>query len=89
MSTKTVKKVGQLSIDELRDLIGQVVEEKLEKHLSDYIVDEDGFRISARRDEEDDLSFTPRFGKGLRRSIQEARAGRVNSLKAIRKKHGI
>ena len=39
MSTKTIKKVGQLSIDELRDLVGQVVEEKLGKLLPDYVVD--------------------------------------------------
>jgi len=89
MSTKTAKKVGQLSIDELRDLIGQVVEEKLEKLLPDYVVDEEGFRISARSDEEDDLPLKPAFEKGLRRSIQEAKAGRVKSLKTIRKKHGI
>lgn len=83
MPVKSGKTVGQLSVDELKDLIGRVVEEKLEKRLLDYTVDEDGFRISARRDEEDDLSFKPGFEKGLRRATKDAKTGRVKKLGVI------
>ncbi|GEM_PF-5509260 len=89
MSTKTARKVGQLSIDELRDLIGQVVEEKLEKLLPDYVVNEEGLRISARPDEEDSLPLKPEFEKGLKRAIREAKGGRVKSLKTIRSRRGL
>lgn len=89
MPTKISKKVGQLSIDELRDLIGQVVEEKLGKLLPDYVADEEGLRISARPDEEDDLPLKPEFEKGLRRAVKEAKAGKVKSLKEVRSRHKI
>ena len=78
-----VKKVGDLSVEEFRALIEQVVEEKLESFLPRFFVDEDGFRIAGDEDSEDILSFKQEFKDGLKRAQKEVQKGRVKDLDSV------
>ena len=90
MTTKDMKKVSQLSIDEFKELVGQIIEEKLQRYqpLAFYYGD-DGVKTALVSDPEDDLSFKPEFEKGLRRALQDAESGCTADIKDIRARHRI
>ena len=85
-----MKKVSQLSVDEFKDLIGQIIEEKLQhyQYLAFYY-DDDGVKTALGNDPEDDLPLRPEFEEELRKAFQDSEVGRTADFKDFRERHKI
>jgi hypothetical protein len=90
MPTKATKKVSQLSIEEFEELVGQIVEEKLQHYkVLAFYYDDDGVKTAIGEDPEDDLPFKPEFEEGLRRALQDVEAGRTVDFEDVRSRYKI
>ena len=90
MPTKVTKKVSQLSIDEFKELVGQIVEEKLQRYQAlAFYYDDDGVKTAIGSDPEDNLPLNQEFEKGLQRALQDVEAGRTVDVKDVRARHDI
>jgi hypothetical protein len=90
MQTKATKKVSQLSIEEFKELVGQIVEEKLQRYKAlVFYYDDDGVKTALCDVPEDDLPLKPEFEEGLRRALQDVETGRIVELKDVRARHNI
>ena len=90
MSTEATKKVSQLSVDEFKELVGQIVEEKLQRYRAlAFYYDDDGVKTALGSDLEDNLPLNPEFEEGLRRALQDVGGGHTVDLKDVRVRHRI
>ena len=85
MQAKAGKKISQLTIDEFKELVGQIIEEKLQNHpVFGFYYDEDGVKTALGSDPEDELPINQEFEKGLKEALQDVEMGRVVTLKYIK-----
>ena len=90
MPKKATKKVSQLLVNEFKELVGQIVEEKLQCYQAlAFYYDDDGVRTALVSDTEDNLPLNPEFEEGLRRALQDVEAGRTADFKDVRARHRI
>jgi len=90
MPTTATKQVSQLSVAEFKELLGQVVEEKLQRYQALVLYyDDDGVKTALGSDPEDDLPLKPEFEEGLRHALQDVEAGRTVDIKDVRARHRI
>ena len=90
MEAKTTKMVSQLSVDEFKELVGRIIEEKLQRYQPlAFYYDDDGVKTALVNDPEDELSLSPEFEEGLRKALQDVEAGRTVDFKEVRARHKI
>ncbi len=90
MQEKAKKKISQLTVDEFKELVGQIIEEKLQNHPAfGFYYDEDGIKTALKSDPEDELPLSRDFEKGLKEALQDVEAGRVVTLKDIKSRQRV
>lgn len=77
------KSVGDLTVQEFEELVGRVVDRRMQVWLDQFLDDLRGF------DEEDQAELRPEFADGLRRAIEQARRGEVLDLRTFRDQLGL
>ena len=85
----TLSKVYDVTVDELKSIIREIVREELWRAQQEYYVNEDGIRIATTPDDESDLEFGEDFARGLELSLDQARRGEVIDGEAVQKKFGL
>ena len=90
MATKATKMVNQLSVDEFKELVGKIIEEKLQRYQPlAFYYDDDGVKTALVSDPEDELPLRPEFEEGLQKALQDVEAGRTVDFKDVRARHKI
>lgn len=76
------KSIAEMSAQDLEDLVDRLVQRRIEV-LYVQLMGALGL------DDEDDLELKPEFAEGLRRAIEQARAGDVIDLETARQQLGL
>ena len=88
MQEKVKKKISQLTVDEFKELVGQIIEEKLQNHPAlGFYYDEDGVNTAIKSDPEDDPPLRQEFEEGLKEALQDVKEGHVMNLKDIKSRY--
>jgi len=90
MQSRVKNKISQLTIDEFKELVGQIIEEKLQNYPAfGFYYDEDSIKTALGNDSEDEMPFSQEFEKGLKEALQDVKAGRIVTLKDIKSRQRI
>ena len=76
------KTIAEMSVQDLEELVDRLVQRRIEVLYVQLI-------SALGLDDEDDLEFKPEFAEGLRRAIEQARAGDVIDLETARRQLGL
>ena len=81
--------VSELTIDEFKKVVEDAVATEIHRLIHESTITEDGIKIYVLPDKEDKIPLKLDFETSLLRSIEEAEAGEMISLKLLRQNHGI